>query len=127
MFRHILLTVFIVLSTTVIIFISCGKPVEHSTYSADFEGRVIDADTLTPIEGAEVLCHPLDNVGDTVVFTDTAGIYKFSGIHTFSTAGNIELTVTKNGYITFKKRYTISTLNYNTIPDIYLFPESDKK
>ena len=126
MFRHILLPVLIVFTLTVIIFISCGKPVEHSFYYSNFEGRVIDADTLSPIEGAEVLCHPLDNVGDTIVLTDTAGIFMFSKIPIHTTWGTVELTVTKSGYIKFKEQYKVSSLEYYKLPDILLIPISNK-
>lgn len=126
MFRSILLPVFLILSLTVIIFISCGKPVEHTFYTSNFEGRVIDADTLSPIEGAEVLCRPLDNVGDTIAVTDTAGIYRFSKIPIHTTWGTVELTVTKSGYNEFKKQYKVSSLENYKLPDILLMPVSNK-
>jgi hypothetical protein len=126
MFRYIFLPVFLILSITFIIFISCGKPVEHSLYYSNFQGRVIDADTLLPIEGAEVLCRPLDNAGDTITFTDTAGIFQFSKIPIHTTWGTVELKVTKIGYIEFKKQYKVSSLETYKLPDILLMPESKK-
>ncbi|MBN1633417.1 MAG: carboxypeptidase regulatory-like domain-containing protein [Ignavibacteria bacterium] len=127
MYKYILLMFFVFLSSIVIILFSCGKPVEHSLYSANFTGTVIDADTLSPIEGAVVRCRSLDNIGDTTTVTDTAGIFWFYRIPIHTTWGTVELTVTKFGYIEFKKQYKINSLETVKIPDIYLFPESKKK
>lgn len=124
--RYILLTLVLLLSSVVIIFISCGKPTEHSLYWADFEGRVIDSTTMMPITEAEVFCHPLDNIGDTIAVTDSNGIYKFTYIYIRTTWGQVELTASKSGYTPFKKIYGVSSLQYNTIPDIFLLPITDK-
>jgi hypothetical protein len=123
--KYLLSTLFIILSSVVIIFISCGKPTEHSLYWADLEGRVIDSTTMMPITEAEVFCHPLDNIGDTIAVTDSNGVYKFTYIYIRTTRGEIELTASKAGYTPFKKRYNVTSLEYNIIPDIYLFPITD--
>lgn len=125
MYKYILLTLIILLSSVVIIFISCGSPTDHSTYWANFEGRVLDSTTKLPIFEAEVFCDLLDNVEDTTAITDSNGVYRFTRIHIRSTIGSIELKASKDGYLPFKKKYNVSSLRYDTIPDILLLPVTD--